>query len=208
MKLDGWGDREHSEGESSAGSRHNGHVGEGNTGDEEVMGSFCVKDRNLKGQEVVDFAKTMEMAVCAKHHQMVVCKIMMKMRKRKSLKTEQKIRWWKLRKEECCEDFRREVVLSHVDEFPDDWETTATEIRETCRKVLGRKEDKVTWWWNSKVQESVQRKRLAKKRWDSERTEENRLEDKEGTREVKREVAKAQHKAYKELYDRLDAKEG
>ena len=47
-----------------------------------------------------------------------------------------------------------------------------------------------------------------KKRWDSERTEENRLEYKERTREVKREVAKAKHKAYEELYDRLDTKEG
>ena len=71
-----------------------------------------------------------------------------------------------------------------------------------------RKEDKENWWWNSKVQESVQRKRLAKKRWDSERTEENRLEYKKRTREVKREVAKAKHKAYEEWYDRLDTKEG
>ena len=34
----------------------------------------------------------------------------------------------------------------------------------------------------------------------------NRLEYKERTREVKREVAKAKHKAYEELYDRLDTK--
>ena len=64
----------------------------------------------------------------AKQHRMVVCKIMMKMRKMKSVRTEQKIKWWKLRKEECCEEFRREVraVLGHVEEFPDDWDTTAT----------------------------------------------------------------------------------
>ena len=97
----------------------------------------------------------------AKQHRMVVCKIMMKMRKRKSMKTEQKIKWWKLRKEEWCENFRREVraVLGHVEELPDDWETTATVIRETGRKVLGmssgqRREDKETWWWNSEVQEN------------------------------------------------------
>ena len=34
---------------------------------------------------------------------------MMKMRKRKSVKTEEKIKWWKLRKEEWCKDLRREV---------------------------------------------------------------------------------------------------
>ena len=45
------------------GADFNGHVGEGNKGDEEVMGKFGVKDRNLEGQMVVDFAKRMEMAV-------------------------------------------------------------------------------------------------------------------------------------------------
>ena len=92
------------------------------------------------------------------------------------MKTEQKIKWWKLSKEECCEDFRREVRadLGHEEEFligdSADWETTATTvIRETGRKVLSissgqRKEDKETWWWNNEVQESVQKKRIAKKK--------------------------------------------
>ncbi|KAK3512115.1 hypothetical protein QTP70_031146 [Hemibagrus guttatus] len=97
--------------------------------------------------------------------------------------------------------------------LPDDWETTAEVIRETVRKVLGvssgrRKEDKETWWWNEEVQDSIQRKRLAKKKWDMDRTEENRLEYKELQRRVKREVSKAKQKAYDELYTRLDTREG
>ncbi|GAA6086929.1 uncharacterized protein LOC117599788, partial [Tachysurus ichikawai] len=65
---------------------------------------------------------------------------------------------------------RRTVVL------PDDWETTAEVIRETGRKVLGvssgrRKEDKETWWWNEEIQDSIQRKRLAKKKWAMDRTQ-------------------------------------
>ena len=83
-------------------------------------------------------------------------KITIERRKSKSVKMEQKIKWWKLRKEECCKDFRREVrsVLAHVENFLDDWETTATVIRETGRKVLGVG----MLWWNSEVQESVKRK--------------------------------------------------
>ncbi|KAK3561753.1 hypothetical protein QTP86_013317 [Hemibagrus guttatus] len=122
------------------GADFNGHVGEGNTGDEEVMGKFGVKERNLEGQ----------------------------------MKKRQKLR----------QALGGQVVL------PDGWETTAEVIRETGRK------------------DSIQRKRLAKKKWDMDRTEENRQEYKELQRRVKREVSKAKQKAYDELYTRLDTREG
>ncbi|KAK3570685.1 hypothetical protein QTP86_025027 [Hemibagrus guttatus] len=163
----------------------NGHVCEGNTGDEEVMGKFGVKERNLEGQMVVDFAKGMDMAVVNTYVQ----------------KTEEYRVTYK------SGGRSTQVVL------PDEWETTAEVIRETGRKVLGvssgrMKEDKETWWWNEEVQDSIQRKRLAKKKWDMDRTEENRQEYKELQRRVKREVSKAKQKAYDELYTRLDTREG
>ncbi|KAK3519182.1 hypothetical protein QTP70_022145 [Hemibagrus guttatus] len=192
------------------GADFNGHVGEGNTGDEEVMGKFGVKERNLEGQMEVDFAKSMDMAVVntyfqkreehrvtyksgARQHRMVLCRMTLMVCKTKRQKLRQAL--------------GGQVVL------PDDWETTAEVIRETGRKVLGvssgrRKEDKETWWWNEEVQNSIQRKRLAKKKWDMDRTEENRQEYKELQRRVKREVSKAKQKAYDELYTRLDTREG
>ncbi|KAK3550781.1 hypothetical protein QTP70_004915 [Hemibagrus guttatus] len=244
------------------GADFNGHVGEGNTGDEEVMGKFGVKERNLEGQMVVDFAKRMDMAVVntyfqkreehrvtyksggrrtqvdyilcrrgnlkeisdckvvvgesvARQHRMVVCRMTLMVCKTKRSKIEKKTKWWKLKKEECCEEFRQKLrqALGGQVVLPDDWETTAEVIRETGRKVLGvssgrRKEDKETWWWNEEVQDSIQRKRLAKKKWDMDRTEENRQEYKELQRRVKREVSKAKQKAYEELYTRLDTREG
>ncbi|KAK3523821.1 hypothetical protein QTP70_010433 [Hemibagrus guttatus] len=244
------------------GADFNGHVGEGNTGDEEVMGKFGVKERNLEGQMVVDFAKRMNMGVVntyfqkreehrvtyksggrrtqvdyilcrrgnlkeisdckvvvgesvARQHRMVVCRMTLMVCKKKRSETEKKTKWWKLKKEECCEEFRQKLrqALGGQVVLPDDWETTAEVIRETGRKVLGvssrrRKEDKETWWWNEEVQDSVQRKRLAKKKWDMDRTEENRQEYKELQRRVKREVSKAKQKAYEELYTRLDTREG
>ncbi|KAK3553970.1 hypothetical protein QTP70_017462, partial [Hemibagrus guttatus] len=244
------------------GADFNGHVGEGNTGDEEVMGKFGVKERNLEGQMVVDFAKRMDMGVVntyfqkreehrvtyksggrrtqvdyilcrrgnlkeisdckvvvgesvARQHRMVVCRMTLMVCKTKRSKIEKKTKWWKLKKEECCEEFRQKLrqALGGQVVLPDDWETTAEVIRETGRKVLGvssgrRKEDKETWWWNEEVQGSIQRKRLAKKKWDMDRTEENREEYKELQRRVKREVSKAKQKAYDELYTRLDTREG
>ncbi|KAK3563874.1 hypothetical protein QTP86_004818 [Hemibagrus guttatus] len=214
------------------GADFNGHVGEGNTGDEEVMGKFGVKERNLEGQMVVDFAKRMDMGVVntyfqkreehrvtyksgARQHRMVVCRMTLMVCKTKRSKIEKKTKWWKLKKEECCEEFRQKLrqALGGQVVLPDDWETTAEVIRETGRKVLGvssgrRKEDKETWWWNEEVQDSIQRKRLAKKKWDMDRTEENRQEYKELQCRVKREVSKAKQKAYEELYTRLDTREG
>ncbi|KAK3564554.1 hypothetical protein QTP86_022796 [Hemibagrus guttatus] len=244
------------------GADFNGHVGEGNTGDEEVMGKFGVKERNLEGQMVVDFAKRMDMAVVntyfqkreehrvtyksggrstqvdyilcrrgnlkeisdckvvvgesvARQHRMVVCRMTLMVCKKKRSETEKKTKWWKLKKEECCEEFRHKLrqALGGQVVLPDDWETTAEVIRETGRKVLGvsygrRKEDKETCWCNEEVQDSIQSKRLAKKKWDMDRTEENRQEYKELQRRVKREVSKAKQKAYDELYTRLDTREG
>ena len=44
------------------GADFNVHVNEGNRGDEEVMGRFGFKERNLVGQMVVAFAKSKEIA--------------------------------------------------------------------------------------------------------------------------------------------------
>ncbi|KAI5086660.1 hypothetical protein C0J45_23939, partial [Silurus meridionalis] len=213
------------------GADFNGHVGEGNRGDEEVMGRYGFKERNVEGQMLVDFAKRMEMAVVntyfkkkedhrvtyksggrctqvdyvlcrrcnlkeigdckvlagdsvARQHRMVVCGMVLEeKKKRRNVRIERRIRWWKLKEEECSVRFREEVrqELGDGEKVLGDWETTAGVMSEAARKVLGvtsgnRKQDKEKWWWNEEVQESIRRKRLAKQKWDRESDEKSRQE--------------------------------
>ncbi|KAI5622223.1 hypothetical protein C0J50_18218 [Silurus asotus] len=153
----------------------------------------------------------------ARQHRMVVCRMVLKAKKkRKRVRTERRIRWWKLKEEECSVRFREEVRqgLGGGEKVLGDWETTAGVVREAARKVFGvtsgnRKEDKETWWWwNEEVQESVRRKRLAKQKWDRQSDEKSGQEYKKIRQQVKMDVAKAKEKAYEELYERLDTKEG
>ncbi|KAI5630223.1 hypothetical protein C0J50_10298 [Silurus asotus] len=227
------------------------------------MGRYGLKERNVEGQMLVDFAKRMEMAVVntyfkkkedhrvtyksggrctqvdyvlcrrcnlkeigdckvlagdsvARQHRMVVCRMVLEAKKkRRRVRTDRRIRWWKLKEEECSVRCREEVrqELGGGDEVLDDCGTTAEVMREAARKLLGvtsgnRKEDKEMWWGNEEVQESIRRKRLAKQKWDRQSDEKSRQEYKEMRQQVKKDVAKAKEKVYEELYERMDTEEG
>ncbi|KAI5616961.1 hypothetical protein C0J50_23549 [Silurus asotus] len=109
----------------------------------------------------------------ARQHRMVVCRMVLEVKKRRRrVWTERRIRWWKLKEKDCSVRFREEVrqELGAGEEVLDNCGTTAEEERQ-LENVLGvtsgnRKKDKETWWWNEEVQESRRRKRLEKQKWD------------------------------------------
>ncbi|KAF7704909.1 hypothetical protein HF521_020195, partial [Silurus meridionalis] len=111
----------------------------------------------------------------ARQHRMVVCRMVLEVKKKKwRVGTERRIRWWKLKKEDCSVRFREEVrqELGGGEEVLDDCGTTAGVIIKTARGVEclevtsgNRKKHKETWWWNEEVHESIRRKRLEKQNW-------------------------------------------
>ncbi|XP_065662746.1 uncharacterized protein LOC136085373 [Hydra vulgaris] len=166
------------------GADFNGHVGEGSSGDEEVMGRYGVKERNTEGQMVVNFAKRIKMALVNTYFK---------------------------KKEE--HKFRDEVRQALGGGILDTWDETSNTVRDVARKILGvtsgqKKIDKETWWWNEEVQESLRGKLLAKKNWHLQQDEESRQKYKEMSGKTKRAVAKAKKKAYSNLYENLNTKEG
>uniref|UniRef100_A0A0F8C8D5 Craniofacial development protein 2 n=1 Tax=Larimichthys crocea TaxID=215358 RepID=A0A0F8C8D5_LARCR len=105
-------------------------------------------------------------------------------------------------------DFAKRIEMAVVNTFIQKRQEHRVTYKSGGRSTQGRKVDKETWWWNEEVKECVRRKRLAKKKWDTERTEESRQEYREMQHKVRVEVAKAKQGAYDDLYARLDSKEG
>ncbi|XP_065671736.1 uncharacterized protein LOC136089612 [Hydra vulgaris] len=165
------------------GADFNRHVGEGNSGDEEGMNRYGVKERNTEGQMVVDFAKRIKMAVVntyfkekeehrityksggrgtqvdyilcrrrnlikvsdckvvpgesvAKQHSMVICRMVLEVKKKKRVRPEPKIRSWKLKDEDCCVKFRDEVRQALGGGVLDTWDETSNRVRNVARKIL------------------------------------------------------------------------
>ena len=75
----------------------------------------------------------------AKQHRLLVCRMTLETRKRRITKAEPRISLWKLKKQDCCEEFREEIrrALGSSEELPDDWPPTLNIVRDTAKKVLG-----------------------------------------------------------------------
>ncbi|KAK3543926.1 hypothetical protein QTP70_031835 [Hemibagrus guttatus] len=206
------------------GADFNGHVAEGNRGDEEVMGKFGFKERNLEGQIVVDFAKRMDMAVVNTYFQKrEEHRVTYKSGGRRTQVDYILCRRGNLKEISDCK-----VVVG---------ESVARQHRMVvcrmtlmaCKKKRSEIEKKTKWWKLKKEECEEFRQKLRQAlggqvvlpdllenysrsdQGDREKgagTEENRQEYKELQRRVKREVSKAKQKAYDELYTRLDTREG
>ena len=172
---------------------------------------MCRK-RNLK--EICD-CKVIKNECVAKQHRMLVCKMALMVKKKKTEKIQPNIRQWKLKQTSCQEVFRQDVTrtLGGKDGLLDEWDKTAEMLRKTAETVLGvtfgkRKEDREMWWWNEEVQESVKEKKEAKKAWEKVRDKNTKKIYKEKKSKAKKAVAMAKGRAYDNLYARLEIKEG
>lgn len=56
------------------------------------------------------------------------------------MKVDSMVKWWKMKKEECCTEYREELkhALGCMKKLSDNWESTNEVLRETAKKERGR----------------------------------------------------------------------
>ena len=103
--------------------------------------------------------KVMVIECVAKQHRVVVWKMALMGKKKKTEKVKPTIRWCKLKETSCQKVFRQEVtrIFGGKHELLDEWDKTTKMLRKTAETVLGmtfgnEKETgrwwwKETWWW-------------------------------------------------------------
>ena len=110
-----------------------------------------------------------------------------------------------------------DVIESGILSCQEDRQRIAEMIRSIARRELGETSGKVstagrreTWWWNQEVQEKLKDmdKKKAKRAWHTIRDNASKLAYKTPRKQAKREVAKTRNKAYEELYEKLETKQG
>lgn len=114
----------------------------------------------------------------ARQHRMVVGKMPLVAQRKKRTKAEQRTKWWKPKGCDgfqggaervsgwsgCCFQMTRQLQL--MGSGRSGWRALVVSS--------GRKVDERNRWWNHNMQDYIQRKRLAKKKWHTEGTEESR----------------------------------
>ncbi|XP_063598210.1 uncharacterized protein LOC134774744 [Penaeus indicus] len=93
------------------------------------------------------------------------------------------------------------------------WNETAEFVIRAGKEILGESsgkiwKDKETWGFSDEVQRAIAEKKEAKKKWEISLAERDKEEYKTKNKVAKRAVAIANSRAYDQLYEDLDSKEG
>jgi len=154
--------------------------------------------------------------VTAQHRLLVIdLVIAVKCRQKRKVTMEKRIKWFKLKNQDHKQAFKERVLRDMDMEMGDVngwWNRVSESILRAGKEVLGESsgkiwENKETWWFNEKVQQKAQAKKMAKKRWEVTRLDGDKEYYKQCSKEAKRTVAIAKSEAYDNLYEELDTKE-
>ncbi|VDL72952.1 unnamed protein product [Nippostrongylus brasiliensis] len=114
-------------------------------------------------------------------HKPLVADLSITLPQKQKVRTETRIRWWKLRDPERNELRGRVIAVVLPDPngaVNDTWQQAARTILQCAKETLGEthggsKGDKATWFWNDEVQMVVREKKRAHKTWQKSRSSED-----------------------------------
>ena len=88
--------------------------------------------------------------------------------------------------------------------------TILTVGQEVLGMTTGRRPpgDKETWWWNEKVQEVIMAKKVAKKRWETSRRQDDTDRYRQANKAANKAIPTTKALAMNELYEELERPEG
>ena len=150
-------------------------------------------------------------------HKLLVADFRFQVRARRDKQAKiERTKWWKL-KGETSEVFRERVIKEgswkEEDDINNMWDKMATNIRKVASEVCGVTkgsggEAKDTWWWNEEVQRAIKEKKECYRRLYHDRSVDNIEKYKVAKKTAKRAVSVANDRAYEDLYQHLNTKEG
>ena len=147
----------------------------------------------------------------ATQHRMLVMDINSKTRRQRKRERTPRINWWKIKEREgddlMWETVDRSTEQKEVSELT--WMNTYPIMIEAARKTLGESKggkyiEKESWWWNNEVQEAIQNKKEAFKKWKLSRTDEDRESYRNLNKISKGKCAAAKDQGYEALYNDLE----
>jgi hypothetical protein len=155
-------------------------------------------------------------SVATQHRVLILDLRIRQYRKRDRHMIDPRIKWWALK--EAKQGMFVERVVKEVDWCLEEdsesmWNKIAGGMRKVAKEVLGESKGgaplgKDTSWWNEDVKLAIKVKRECYRNLSKNRDNENLEKYMIAKKEAKKVVRNARDKVYKEVYDKLDTKEG
>jgi len=122
---------------------------------------FNVKVRNVK---------VIPNEECVRNHKLLIMDMRFNTTKSRHKKLEPRVRLWKIKEEQTCEE-HKSMVRDKVDEeewkhldVNEHWNKMKKIVMETAQHIRGMSKGpcrhKETWWWNDEVAEAVREKKI------------------------------------------------
>lgn len=138
---------------------------------------------------------------CLTQHRLVRADFKLKYWKKKKWRGAKKIKTWRLRNPDVCQEFYEEV-LAQAASFDGTWEKAEAIMIEASEKTCGRTRggrgrERESWWWSDEVEAVIKEKKAAYKVWQRSLLDIDKLRYRQINNRSKKVVAKARDSAWR-----------